>query len=91
MIAGSGTAGLPVFTLVGSGATTEIRMEYLRRKGSGLIYTAKHSADLISFEPMSGILTVTSINDQWERVMVQEPCNPATTPKCFGIVEVALP
>ena len=40
---------------------------------------------------MTGTTTVTPINDQWERVLVQEPCNPATTPRCFGIVEVSLP
>ena len=91
MTAGTGTAGLPAFALVGTGAATEIRMEFLRRKGSGLIYTAKHSTDLTAFAPMTGTTTVTSINDQWERVLVQEPCNPATTPRSFGIVEVSLP
>ena len=39
----------------------------------------------------SRTLSYPVINDQWERVLVQQPCNPATTPRCFGIVEVSLP
>ncbi len=91
MTAGTGTAGLPAFAVVGTGPSTVIRMEFVRRKGSGLIYTAKHSTDLGTFAPMTGTTTVTAIDSQWERVLVQEPCNPATTPACFGIVEVTLP
>ena len=60
--------------------------------GGGL---ARAITDLLVSNPTtSSILrfngfTVTSIDDQWERVLVQEPCT--TTPRCFGIVEITLP
>ncbi len=90
---GTGTAGLPVFRLVGSGAQAVLRAEYLRRVGSGLTYTPKVSTTLAagSFAPMGGTVTVTPIGLAWERVVVDEPRNPATTPRIFGIVEVIQP
>jgi hypothetical protein len=90
---GTGTAGLPVFRLVGSGEQAVLRVEYLRRAGSGLTYTPKVSTTLTpgSFVPMSGTATVSPIDVAWERVVLEEPCNPATKPRTFGIVEVTLP
>jgi len=90
---GTGTAGLPVFRLIGSGAQTVLRAEYLRRAGSGLTYTPKVSTTLApaSFVPMGGTVTVTPIGLTWERVTVDEPRNPATSPRVFGIVEVTGP
>jgi hypothetical protein len=44
-----------------------------------------------SFVAMSGTPVVTSIDDNWERVVVQESANPATLPKSFAMVEVRLP
>ena len=88
---GAGTVGLPSCTLDTSGAQRLFKVEFLRRKSSGLIYTPKISSDLASFRPMTGTTTVTGINGEWERVVMQMPCDPATTPRLFGIVEVVLP
>ena len=90
---GTGTAGLPVFRLIGSGAQAVLRAEYLRRAGSGMTYTPKISTTLASgsFVPMGGTVTVTPVSIAWERVVVEVPRNPATTPRTFGIVEVTLP
>ncbi|MEP4077762.1 hypothetical protein [Haloferula sp.] len=92
---GSGSSGLPVFELDDNGPEPEFKVEFIRRKGSGLVYTAKRSSNLGdgSFTPMVGAVTVTPIpgNDQFERVEVTEPCNPETVPRCFGIVEVTAP
>lgn len=92
---GTGNSGLPVFAIDDSGPSPEFKVEFIRRKGSGLIYTAKRSSNLGdgSFAPMSGGVTVTPIpgDDQFERVIVSEPCDPATVPRCFGIVEVTAP
>jgi hypothetical protein len=90
---GTGIAGLPVFRLVGSGAQAVLRVEYLRRTGSGMTYTPKVSTSLApgSFAPMSGTTTITPIGVAWERVVMDQPCNPATIPRTFGIVEVTLP
>lgn len=90
---GGGLAGLPVFSVAGSGAQTVFRVEYLRRKGSGLVYTPKISSTLAggSFVPMSGAVTVTDLDSQWERVRLDQARNPAIHPRGFGIVEVTLP
>lgn len=92
---GSGSSGLPVFELDASGPAIVFKVEFIRRKGSGLVYTAKSSPDLGagSFVEMTGAVTVEDIvdNDQFERVTVSEPCDPATTPRCFGIVEISTP
>jgi hypothetical protein len=88
---GTGSSGLPSVSLGETGGEPVLRVQFLRRKGSGLIYTPKVSATLDSFSPMTGAATVTSINDAWERVSVEQPCDTATTPQCFGIVEVTIP
>ncbi|MEI6605501.1 MAG: ELWxxDGT repeat protein [Verrucomicrobiota bacterium] len=89
--AATANSGLPLIALSGSGAATQIHMEFLRRKNSGLIYTPKYATDLTTFTPTTGTSTVTSIDAEWERVIVQQPANPATTSQCFGRVEVTLP
>lgn len=88
-----GTSGLPRAGLDTSGETTVWRVEFIRRKGSGLVYVPQKSTTLDSgdFQPMSGTTSVTTINDEWERVIVEEPCDPATTPRCFSRVRVDLP
>jgi hypothetical protein len=40
---------------------------------------------------MTGTTTVTDLGSQWERVRLDQPRNPATQPRGFGIVEVTLP
>lgn len=87
---GTGTAGLPVFTLDRSGPET-FTVEFLRRKASGLVYTPKRSTNLGSFVPMTGTPTVTGIDATWERVVVKETVNTSATPRLFGIVEVTMP
>lgn len=89
----TGDSGLPVFEINDDGPSTVFQVEFVRRKGAGLVYTAKRSSTLTngSFTPMTGAVTVTPINDQFERVSISEPCDPATTPRCFGRVEVTLP
>ena len=93
LIPGTGNSGLPSVGLTGTGPATMICVEFLRRKGSGLIYTPKRSSTLEpgSFVAMGGTPLVTSINDDWERVVVQEAANPATLPASFAVVEVRLP
>jgi len=90
---GTGTAGLPVFRMIGSGSQAVLRVEYLRRIGSGMTYTPKVSTTLApgSFTAMAGTATVTPVSAVWERVVLDEPANPATKPRAFGIVEVTLP
>lgn len=87
-----GNAGLPAAGLDESGDSTVWRVEFVRRKGSGLSYTPQISTTLEpgSFAPMTGTPTVTDIDDEWEHVVVEEPYDPVTTPSSFSRIEVML-
>jgi alpha-tubulin suppressor-like RCC1 family protein len=91
MAPGTGNSGLPASMLVESEGGTVLRIEYVRRKNSGLAYEPRVSSDLDAFEPFAGTSTVTDIDDTWERVVVDQPCDPETMPRCFMRVEVILP
>lgn len=90
LVAGSGTAGLPSVQIEGVNASRMIKVEFLRRKGSGLTYVAKVSGTLSagSFTPMTGTPVVTSIDATWERVVIRDP---ATAGRNFAVVEVTVP
>jgi hypothetical protein len=90
---GTGTSGLPTYALDSSGSTTVVRVQYIRRSGSGLVYTPLKSGDLQSgtFEPMNGTETSETLGGGFERVTVVAPCDPATEPSCFWRVRVTLP
>jgi hypothetical protein len=90
LVQGTGTAGLPAFTMNGSDPRT-FTVEFLRRKGSGLVYTPKNSTNLGTFVPMTGISTVTDIDANWERVIIRKSIDTAIIPRLFGIVEVTIP
>jgi hypothetical protein len=87
---GTGTAGLPVITFP---TATVMRVEYLRRIGSGLIYVPKKSSSPQSsaWQNLSAPPTVTPIDASWERVHHDEVFLPGTTSSMFGTVEVTLP
>lgn len=103
---GSGNSGLPVFSLGESASaqasaaranaddlSTEFKVEYIRRVGSGLTYIPKVSTTLQngSFTEMTGTETVSPIgtDGKFERVILSQPYDPAVTPKTFGRVEVS--
>ncbi len=89
-----GTVGLPTGYLHQNGGTVW-RVEYLRRKNSGLTYTPKKSTGLASssFVPIVGTQIITEVPGfiEWERVIVDEPYDSGTTPKLFTVVEVVTP
>jgi len=89
-LAPGGDAGLPAAELDESGESTVWRVEFVRRKASGLTYTPQISTTLEpgSFSPMTGTPTVTDIDDEWERVVVEEPVDPDTTPRSFSRLSV---
>jgi len=87
---GTGTAGLPVITFPSAGV---MRVEYLRRIGSGLIYTPKKgsSPQPGGWQTLSAPGTVTAIDANWERVQHDEAFTPGSTPAMYGTVELTLP
>lgn len=88
-----GNSGLPGGGLVEVEGQTFWRVEFVRRKGSGLVYTPKKSTTLDpdSFVPLTGSSSVATINGEWERVTIDEPCDPGSASRCFSFVEVSLP
>ena len=88
-----GTSGLPGGGLREEGGQTYWRVEFVRRKNSGLLYTPKKSTTLQtdSFAPFSSSPSVSDIDGTWERAVYDEPCDPSVTPKCFSHVEVTVP
>jgi hypothetical protein len=91
VLSAGGSSGLPQITIDSSGAEPVLKVAFLRRKGSGLIYTPQRSDNLGNFQAMTGTQTVTSIDSQWERVTVEEPAPPDTAPSAFARVQVSLP
>lgn len=91
LVPGSGTGGLPFFSVrEDPGGGKVLRVEFVRRKDSGLTYMPKWSASLEagSFQAMTGSPLVTEIDAARERVIVEHPVDPVAGSRCFGIVEV---
>jgi hypothetical protein len=88
-----GDSGLPSAQLVNIGGRSYWQFEFIRRKGSGLIYTPQKSTTLApgSFVAMTGTTAVQNLGAECERVIVLEPVPPATMPNFFSRVRVTLP
>lgn len=74
---GTGTSGLPLIRVVGTGAGTHLTVEFIRRKAatnSGLTYAPQFGSglDAASWQPASGSLSVQSIDTEWERVTIND-------------------
>lgn len=82
--------GLPAIQLQAGNGNVLLRFEYLRRVGSGLVYSPTKSASLAgeSWVPLTSSPQISPVNAGWERVVYEEP---VTTPLCFGRLEVTLP
>jgi hypothetical protein len=87
-----GIVGLPTAYFHEDSGTTVFRVEYLRRKNSGLTYTPKKSTILAgaSFTPLTGTPVVSDVEGfpDWQRVIVDETFDPIASPKLFVVVEV---
>jgi hypothetical protein len=83
-----GTAGLPMVSVDTSVTPALLRIEYLRRKNSGLTYTPQRSTTLGGFTTFTGQQTVIPINAAWERVIMADSAPQAGTTKAFARVMV---
>ncbi len=90
---GSGTNGLPAITAPSTGGPPDsIRVEFIRRRNSGLIYTPLYSINgLANFTPMTATPAVTTIDTNWERVVVLQPLGLPLPTSTFSRVSVAAP
>ena len=93
LVAGTGISGMPVVTTVGTGAQARIRIEYIRLRSGLLTYIAEASSTLGggagSWVPLTGTPMVTPIDNQWERVIIEDTAA-AGEPKRFGRLRVAV-
>lgn len=90
----NGSRGLPAITAVTSGGRPEyIRVEFIRRRNSGLLYTPLYSTagDLIHFAPMTATPVVTIIDPNWERIVVVQPLSLPLPQSAFCRVSITLP
>ncbi len=85
----AGTSGLPGISVSHTNGRTVFRLEYLRRKNSGLVYSPEVSGDMIRFSPMRGTMATAGIDSEWERVAVS--LDVGNTPSMFARVQVRLP
>ncbi len=85
-----GTSGLPLLQQIEVADTPHWSLQFVRRKGSGIVYTPKTSGTLVegSFVAVSDPGTVTSIDETWERVEIKAPMLDGAL---FVIVEVSIP
>ncbi|MFT6382339.1 MAG: hypothetical protein ACJAXZ_003838, partial [Akkermansiaceae bacterium] len=87
-----GNSGLPTFALKDEDGENSFEIEFIRRVGSSLTYTAQRSDSLDGFTAMTGAVAVTPIaGGEFERVSVSESCDPSVVPRCFGRVLVSAP
>ncbi len=73
------TAGLPAISVVGSGASRRLRIEYVQRigAGSGLSYRPQFCTDPSSSSGPDGwqdgpAVTPTTIDTEWERIVIED-------------------
>ncbi len=90
--AGNGTYGLPVINLISSGVESVLQIEYIRRKASTnpqISYFPEFSSNLVGGEwEVQTDQTVSSIDANWERVVVTDSTNSSIENQRFGRVRV---
>jgi len=90
--AATGFRGLPLVRKETIDDEERLTIEFLRRKnsnGAALTYTHEFSSDLDDWDVV-GTVTVTSLNDRWERVKVIDSVTRAQSPRRFGRVRVTM-
>lgn len=84
------TAGLPAVTLTGTGINRRLRLEYLRRVGSTLTYIPQFSSSTTSesWQTATGVPTVTPIDANWERCVIEDSTTISSSHKRFARVKL---
>ena len=89
---GNGTYGLPLISLIPSGTESVLQIEYIRRKASTnpqISYSPEFKSSLAGGEwEVQTAETVTSIDGDWERVLVSDLVDTSTSSQRFGRVRL---
>ncbi|MEO5913459.1 MAG: choice-of-anchor tandem repeat GloVer-containing protein [Luteolibacter sp.] len=94
VVADTGITGLPNIRATGDAGNLRLRIEYLRRTASsnaGLDYLPQSCNELGSeddWTPLIGPETVTPINADWERVVIEEEAG-GNQPQHFGRLKIS--
>jgi hypothetical protein len=93
LVPGIGTSGLPFTSRTTRRGGSYLRIEFVRRIGSGLIYQPRVSNNLTpgSWTPVTALPLISPVDEQFERVIYEEFYNPSVTMCLFGRVDVTLP
>lgn len=72
-----GTSGLPMIYTSGIGEQKVLKVEYLRRKDSDLLYSLELSSNMTGFAEFvdASYFTETSIDNDWERIVYEVDYN----------------
>jgi len=84
----TGSFGLPTTSSSGGGV---LRIEFIRRIGSGLVYAPEKSTNLSLWVPITSPAVISPIDSNWERVVHHEPWDRLVTPQIFSRLSVTLP
>ncbi len=92
-LGGSGsTSGLPIGSMITDAqGKRRVRLEYIRRIGSGITYIPQFSGNLSAtgWATAGGTVTITPVNASWERCLVDDTESTTTSVKRFGRVKVS--
>jgi len=89
---GVGVSGLPAISVTGSGTERRLRVEFIRRRNANdLAYIVEFCSDLTNsppsgWEQATGAETVTTIDSEWDRVVVEDVLTVETAERRFGRV-----
>ena len=89
LLPGAVNSGLPAIIQTGSGSSSILHFEFRRRKESLLACLPCKSINLSEWQPLDATPAVFDIDSEWERVVIDEPCERLAT--CCGRVEVFHP
>ncbi|MEO7100834.1 MAG: choice-of-anchor tandem repeat GloVer-containing protein [Luteolibacter sp.] len=90
----NGTSGQPNIRAVGDAENPRLRIEYIRRtasSNSGLVYTpesCENPGAPDAWTSVTGVETVTPIDSDWERVVIEEETGSGQT-KRFGRLKIS--
>jgi len=85
------TSGLPIASMITDAQGKQrMRLEYIRRIGSGMTYTPQFSSTMgTGWATAGGTVTVTPVNAAWERCSVDDTESTTTAGKRFARVRVS--
>jgi hypothetical protein len=93
MTPGSGLSGLPIIRIENHAGADRLTMEFVRRtasSGSGLTYIPQFSLDVTNWQSVGTVVSVTSIDSNWDRVKFADSATLSGAGKRFARLKIAV-